>query len=92
MKAVLALAALALGGCVTMAPGASSVTLTRHTGAVEHCTPKGQVRNAFSDAFMSPDVGQPGKDLQNQAAVLGADTVLITSALPLAGIAYRCAL
>jgi hypothetical protein len=71
-------AAAMLGGCVTAAPGADQVQLTRKPADVVGCTPAGN---------LSPESTTPPVVLKNMAVGLNANTILLTGAYP---IAYRC--
>jgi hypothetical protein len=88
MRKILLLNALALAGCTTMAPHADQVAIVTDPIAVEKCSALGNV--ASDPPYIMP--GDDLKQLRNQAAGLGADTVLRTGPriVSTKGIAYRC--
>ena len=67
-------------GCVTAAPGAEQVKITRNPTDVSGCTAVGNIGAAVM-GNLDPLVAQ------NQAVGLGADVVFNTGA---GGVAYRC--
>jgi hypothetical protein len=86
MKSLIALVAIALTGCTTLAPGARDVRMVTHPDDVAHCTPVGSVYVPYNPV-PSNLIGLEA----NQAVGLGANTVLVTSSFPsLQGVAYRC--
>lgn len=70
----------ALSGCVTAAPGADQVKITRSPADVAACKPVGNI-GAGSMDNLDPHVAQ------NKAVGLGANVVLNTGQ---GGVAYRC--
>jgi hypothetical protein len=89
MKRFVVLAPFILSACTTLAPGAAEVKLTHHALDVQNCKVIGPVSTTVSPGFWI-GVDDLSKDLRNQAVGLGANCVLITNNLPMAGIAYRC--
>ena len=68
------------GGCVTPAPGAAQVTITRNPADVSACTPVGNIgRDAMGAA--DPNIAR------NQAVGLNANVILNTGG---GGVAYHC--
>lgn len=65
-------------GCVTPAPGAEQVKITKNPADVSACTAVG---NIGASAMNNPHIAQ------NQAVGLNADVVFNTGA---GGVAYRC--
>jgi|HubBroStandDraft_6_1064221.scaffolds.fasta_scaffold279918_2 hypothetical protein len=88
MKIKLAAAALVLSGCTTMAPRADQVSIVTDPALVQHCAAVGNVTS--TPPYVLP--GDDLKQLRNQAAGLGADTVLRTGPriVSTQGVAYRC--
>jgi hypothetical protein len=90
MKRVLPLAAIALAGCGSLAPGAEKVALTRNPGDVAGCKVIGPV-HIRPEPFTSGS-----KEMKNAAFGYGGDTVFITSGHVVAldtvtdGMAYNC--
>jgi len=81
------IAALALAGCVTVAPQATGIRVTKVAADVASCTVLGTVK--ADPPYVGPNDAE--NQLRNQAAGLGADTLFITSmAVTATGMAYRC--
>lgn len=79
-------------GCVTMAPGAGSVRLTRNPPDVADCSPVGNVKVPTNDQGLV-DIANAKTQFQNQVIGQGGNTGLVTEGMldvPSAGIAYRC--
>lgn len=82
--AAVVLPAIALAACaITVAPHADEVRLTRVAADVQACRPVGNIDERQSQGLEAL--------LRNHAVGLGADTVLLTAPLDMAGVAYRCA-
>lgn len=82
----------AAAGCVTMAPGADSVRLTRNSPDVAACSPVGNVKVPTNDQGLV-DISTAETVFRNQVVGYGGNTGLVTEGLlgvPSAGIAYRC--
>lgn len=76
-------------GCVSVAPQAEKIKVTSIGADVEQCRVLGAVES--HPPYMGPNDGV--KQLRNNAAALGADTLLLTSSGVLrgkTGMAYRC--
>lgn len=85
----IALATVALSGCVSVAPQAEAIRVTSIGSEVAQCKILGAVESHPPYVFPSDGVNQ----LRNNAAALGADTLLLTSSGALrgkTGMAYRC--
>lgn len=87
-RALALVAALAFSfSCVTLAPEAERVRVTRDKADVVGCTALG-----FVDAqppFVGPDDAK--NEMRNKAGVLGADVLLITNyGMKADGVAYDC--
>ena len=81
-----ALAAIAITGCTSLAPGAEKISLTKDPKVVANCKVAGEV--AVPTGTITPST-----ELKNQALIRGADTVFVTQSNldgPLKGIAYNC--
>jgi hypothetical protein len=79
-------------GCVTMAPGAGSVRLTRNPPDVADCSPVGNVEVPTNDQGLV-DIANAETQFRNQVIGHGGNTGLVTEGMldvPSAGIAYRC--
>jgi hypothetical protein len=78
--AILIMTVAALSGCVTAAPGAAQVRITRNPADVANCRAVGNI-GADEMSNLDPVVAQ------NKAVGLNANVVLNTGA---GGIAYHC--
>jgi hypothetical protein len=78
--------------CVTLAPGADKVRITKVPSEVSKCTAVGNIkvpRNADGNV----DIGNAEAEFRNQTIGLGGNTAYETAAplgVPVEGIAYRC--
>jgi hypothetical protein len=78
--------------CVTPAPGADKVRITKAASDVSSCTAVGNLkvpRNAGGNV----DIANAETEFRNQTVGLGGNTAFETSAalgVPVEGIAYRC--
>lgn len=82
-----ALCACLVAGCVTLAPEAARVKVTKEPAEVAGCTILGTVR------AKPPYVGQQDgmRQLQNEVAGLGGNVLFVTSYnVSATGMAYRC--
>jgi hypothetical protein len=88
LQTALCVGALAVSGCTTLAPTAVNISTTRDGAAVVNCQAVGNV--ASVPPYILP--GDDLKQVKNQAAGLGGDTVLLTGPrlVSTQGIAYRC--
>lgn len=81
------IAALALAGCVAVAPQATGIRVTKVAADVASCAVLGTVK--AEPPYVGPHDAE--NQLRNLTAGLGADTLFITSmALTASGMAYRC--
>jgi hypothetical protein len=89
---LLSVCAIFLGACVTAAPGADKVRMTKNASDVSGCTAVGNV-----DTLAAPEgpsqIADSSTVLRNKAVGLGGNVIFITSAtlgVPDQGVAYRC--
>ena len=89
---LLSVCAIFLGACVTAAPGADKVRMTKNASNVSGCTAVGNV-----DPLGAPEgpsqIADSSTVLRNKAVGLGGNVIFITSAtlgVPDQGVAYRC--
>lgn len=90
LNRVLPLAVLLTVACESVAPQAQKVRVTSVDADVAQCTMLGSVMS--HPPYIGPNDGV--NQLRNQAAVLGADTLYLTShglTRGKNGVAYRCA-
>ena len=77
-------------GCasgVEFIPGAEQVVITRNAAAMASCTVLDNVDGLTDTNY----VGDERREMKNQTAHLGGDTLLLTGEMnPPKGIAYRC--
>jgi hypothetical protein len=87
MKRFVFVTVAALAGCVSLAPGADQVRVTKAPADVASCKAVGNVSG--HPPYVSPTDAM--HQLRNQAAGLGGDTLLVTSEwTSVTGVAYRC--
>jgi hypothetical protein len=89
---VLSVCAIYLGACVTLAPGADKVRMTKDASDVAGCTAVGTVDTLGAPQGPS-QIADSSKELRNKAVGLGGNVVFVTSAalgVPNMGVAYRC--
>jgi hypothetical protein len=89
LKKLVSLVMITLAYCVSVAPQAEKIKVTSNGADVEQCKVLGTVES--HPPFMGPNDGV--NQLRNNAAALGADTLLLTSSGALrgkTGMAYRC--
>ena len=89
---LLSVCAIFLGACVTAAPGADKVRMTKNASDVSGCTAVGNV-----DTLAAPEgpsqIADSSTVLRNKAVGLGGNVIFITSTtlgVPDQGVAYRC--
>ena len=85
-------AAMLLSACVTLAPGADQVRLTKKSSDVGSCKALGNIQVPKNDQGLV-DGASAQKQFRNQAVGLGSNVALVTEgfvSIPVAGIAYRC--
>jgi hypothetical protein len=89
---VASIGALLLGACVSLAPGADKVRLTKNAADVSTCTAVGNINT--SGGVQGPSqVVDASTELRNQAVGLGGNAVFVTVAVlgvPSEGVVYRC--
>jgi hypothetical protein len=78
-----------LSACVTLAPGADKVRITKNPADVSACSAVGNIK-APRDADGQVDILNADASLRNQTVGLGGNTALETSELLGEGVAYRC--
>lgn len=89
IRSALAAVVILAIGCVSLAPQAEKIRVTSIGSEVAQCKVLGAVESHPPYMFPSDGVNQ----LRNNAAALGADTLLLTSSGALrgkTGMAYRC--
>jgi hypothetical protein len=92
MLVFLVLTTSSLTACVSLAPGANNVRLTKAASEVTGCTAVGNI-SVPRDANGQPDIANADAEFRNQVVGLGGNTGFITSeplGVPVEGIAYRC--
>ncbi len=78
--------------CVTPAPGADRVRITKLGSDVSNCTAVGNIK-VPRDANGNVDIANAETEFRNQTIGLGGNTAFETAAplgVPVEGIAYRC--
>jgi hypothetical protein len=78
--------------CVTLAPGADKVRITKVPSDVSNCTAVGNIK-VPRGADGNVDIANAETDFRNQTIGLGGNTAFETAAplgVPFEGIAYRC--
>jgi hypothetical protein len=81
-----------LTACVTAAPGADKVRLTKNASDVGNCTAVGNI-NVPGAARGDVNMLDANNQFRNQVVGLGGNTAFITDdtlGIPVEGIAYRC--
>jgi hypothetical protein len=79
--------------CVSLAPGADHVRLTKTLGDVATCKPAGNIRVPQNPRTGTVDIANAERQFRNQVVGLGGNTGLVTAGLlaaPAEGIAYQC--
>ena len=80
--------AILVDACVTLAPGADQVRLTKTSADVSVCKALGNIQ-----VPRDVDGASAQKQFRNQAVGLGGNVALVTEgfvSIPVAGIAYHC--
>jgi hypothetical protein len=89
---LLSVVAIFLSACVTAAPGADKVRITKNASDVSGCTAVGNVD--ASGAPQGPsEIADSSTELRNKTVGLGGNVVFVTLAtlgVPAQGVAYRC--
>lgn len=86
------LLACSMTSCVSLAPGADKVRVTRDTSDVVKCTAVGNVRVPV-DVNRQVDIANASTLFRNRVAALGGNTGFVTDGpvnIPIAGMAYSC--
>jgi len=82
----------AMAACVTLAPGADKVHITKVSSEVSNCTAVGNIK-VPRGADGNVDIANAESEFRNQTIGLGGNTAFETAAplgVPVEGIAYRC--
>ena len=86
------LAVLLLVSCVSLAPGADKVRITKNASDVSSCKAVGNI-DVPRDSKGQVDPANASTEFRNQVVGLGGNTGLVTSSVlgvPSGGIAYVC--
>ncbi len=81
-----------LAACVTLAPGADKVRITKVPSDVSNCTAVGNIK-VPRGADGNVDIANAEAEFRNQTVGLGGNTAFETAAplgVPVEGVAYRC--
>jgi len=81
-----------ISACVSLAPGADKVLVTRNESDVAECTSVGKIRVPV-DLDRQVDLASASARFRNQVVALGGNTGLVTDGsvhIPIEGGAYRC--
>jgi hypothetical protein len=81
-----------LTACVSLAPGADKVQITRNPSDVAKCSAVGNVRVPIESQGQL-DIADADTRFRNQVIGLGGNTAFVTSSslgIPVQGVAYRC--
>jgi hypothetical protein len=82
-----------LTACVTPAPGADKVRITKSPSDVAACTAVGNITVPTNPSTGTVDIANAATEFRNQTVGLGGNTGLVTYGLvraPAQGVAYRC--
>ena len=85
-------AALSLAACVSLAPGADKVRLTKNASDVSSCSAVGNVKVPVASTG-TVDIANASTQFRNQVVGLGGNTGFVTYGpvdVPSEGVAYRC--
>jgi hypothetical protein len=83
---------ICLSACVTAAPGADKVRITKNPSDVSGCTAVGNVDTVGAPQGPS-QIADSATELRNKTVGLGGNVIFVTSAtlgVPEQGVAYRC--
>ena len=86
------LVASGLTGCVSLAPGADKVLVTKNASDVVACTAIGDIRIPV-DVNRQVDLANASTLFRNRVIALGGNAALVTDGpvgIPVGGVAYRC--
>jgi hypothetical protein len=81
-----------MAACVTLAPGADKVRITKVPSDVSNCTAVGNIK-VPGGADGNVDIANAEAEFRNQTVGLGGNTGFETAAplgVPVEGVAYRC--
>jgi hypothetical protein len=83
---------IVLSACVSLAPGADKVRITKNASDVSACSAVGNI-HLPRDAKGNVDIYNADTEFRNQTVGLGGNTAFVTQSgvfVPVEGIAYRC--
>jgi hypothetical protein len=83
---------LLLTACVSLAPGADKVRVTKNASDVANCSAVGNIK-VPGEASGQVDIATADTEFRNQAIGFGGNAAFVTSSpfgIPVEGIAYRC--
>lgn len=86
------LLACMLAACVSLAPGADKVRITKDPSDISKCTAVGNVK-VPENSQGNVDIANAGAEFRNQIVGLGGNTGFVTYGplkVPVEGVAYRC--
>jgi hypothetical protein len=94
MRSAIAILFVAYGltGCVSLAPGADKVLVTKDASAVVACTAVGNIREQV-DVNPQTDTANASAVFRNRVVALGGNTGFVMEGsvrVPVQGVAYRC--
>jgi hypothetical protein len=78
--------------CVSLAPGADKVRITKNPSDVANCSAVGNIK-VPGEASGQLDIATAGTEFRNQTVGVGGNTAFVTSStlgIPVEGVAYRC--
>jgi hypothetical protein len=81
-----------VAACVSLAPGADKMRVTKNASDVATCRAVGNITVPLN-AQGQVDIANADAELRNQTVGLGGNTAFVTSSplgVPVQGIAYRC--
>ena len=81
-----------LSACMTLAPGADKVALTKTASDVSGCSAVGNIKASIGPQG-EVDFADASTEVRNQVIGLGGNTAFVSSGtlgVPVEGIAYRC--
>lgn len=81
-----------LAACVSLAPGAYKVRITKNSSDVSKCTAVGNIK-VPRDSQGNVDIANAETEFRNQIVGLGGNTGFVTYGplgVPVEGVAYRC--
>lgn len=84
--------AISLVACVSLAPGADKVRITKNASDVGNCSAVGNIRVPIETQGQL-DIADADTRFRNQVIGLGGNAAFVTSSslgIPVEGIAYRC--